>query len=1283
MKKTKLLLTAVGVALGISSSVHAFPASKEVLIIGNRAYDIYGSSSSLIIPTRFASGGDFVNYAADNFNNIYYAKSDDSGNVSIKNIFSGDTLSESDLMNKNGNRIYYYNETEITYSDYWMAQDNKFISNKESLGSNSSNAENQFVTLEIERKEIVKDTLYSFNFKIDQIVGVPGAAFYSIEVGSNKTNVVKTSEKTGIVLSTSDFANPHIYIYASDMKTKIADVGFSVAGVDNFTIKTIRFSSAINLILPVESKYRVLGNVGNGGLLDCDENYIYYINTGDGNKIYKKNSAGTENYVISDDNAGFLSVYGEWVYYCNYSDGGKIYKVKTDGTRRQKVTDNKGTYLNANEDKLYYVNASNGGKVYSVDSAGNSNKLSDDEASYLVLGDNKKLFYSNISENKNLYKIDDYGYKYRVDDYYGNPANYVNASINSQIAYYSSNDGSIYRSGDPTNPLKIRIQTTSGLIDDKASNINVSNTTIYYKSLKDGGKLYKVGTNGGIAQKLADMSVDGIFVYYKSSGDDVYFTSKGKLYMIPSDAADISTTKPIAITKPKTNDKISRIDPLSTIYANSYDSGKSIDQINILSYLPEKIPALMSNGTIRQLPVSWDIVNYKSKNGLYTYTGTVVGFGNKVTVNFGLGSYVTGILDKIKAYNDQGANDTVVVSTGTLTKGDIVKVYSSSDLKKPLKTGTVDATGGIVLGGMDFGKYAGSVKVTITLSGKTEGSPMDIPFGPERAEAPTITDWNLAYTDVKEDTLNANNFIVDNVQINLDGTDYEYYIGSKTDIKEVANDDNSASVTNWRSVSTPVDGSWNGTTKTLTLNKISIPKKDLALGGDGKKIFIRKTGNPASMPAVITLNPRVPMPNGIVFDEELKIISGTNNLQEYSIDEGNNWDDCSLGNTTNVDLSGQKPALVRVKATKRTLPGLEVTQVKIYAVDDKGYTDYTNSNVTIPNSSSTTSKPNTIVLRSSVPVTWKVVDPKYNDQTSAIASISGKGDNYTAELTGYENGEVKVIATSTDGNYLKGSLKVNITGQSQVTVANATELNKAIINGATHIKLIGIGGDYKLDTLPSFKGNLTIEGQGANSVINVTKTSGTFQTITGGQTLTLKNLTLQGAATGSLSELLDVTGGGKLVADGVIFDNIKSTHAINSDNSSSVDIKNCKFYSSNSFVNAIKSTGTSASVKNSLFTGNKDFVSQLGAVDISAGTVQGNTFTQYLGAQYAIKTDISNASNIGGTSQSWNIINNCNIGVWAEGNSTDPDSIKTTITGKNAIEVKNTTIPVYTGTTLP
>lgn len=1264
MKKTKLLLTAVGVALGISSSVYAFPANKEVLIIGNRAYDMYDSTSKLIIPDRFASGsGDFINYAADNFNNIYYAKSDGTGKIqTIKNIFSGDTLNESDLMNKNGNRIYYYQGSDNAYSDYWMAQDNTFISNKDSGGSLSNNAENQFVTLEIDRKEIVKDTLYSFNFKIDQIVGVPGAAFYNIEVGSNKTNVVKTSEKTGIVLTKTDFANPHIYIYANDMKTKIADVGFSVDGIDSFAIKTLRFGNVINTVPIADSKYRVLGNVGNGGLIDCDPNYVYYVNTGDGNKIYKKNSVGTEDYVISDDNAGFISVYGEWVYYCNYSDGGKIYKVRTDGTRRQKVTDNKGTYLNAIDDKVYYINGSNGGKVYSIDSAGNSTKLSDDEASYLVLGDNKKLFYSNLSENKNLYKIDDYGYKYRVDDYYGNPANYVNASINSQIAYYTSNDGNIYRSGDPTNPLKIRIQTTSGLIDDKASNINVSSTTIYYKSLKDGGKLYKVGTNGGIAQKVSDMSVDGIFVYYKLSGDDVYFTSKGKLYMVPSSSIDINNAKPIAITKPKTDDKISKIDPLSTIYANSYDSGKSIDQIKVLSYLPEKIPALMKNGTIRQLPVSWDIINYKSKNGLYTYTGTVVGFGNKVTVDFGLGSYAGGIIGNIKAYNQQGPNDTVVVSPGDnpLTKGSIVKVYSSSDLKKPLKTGTVDATGGIVLGGMDFGKYAGSVKVTITLPGKTEGSPMDIPFGPERAEAPTIADWTLENTNIKGDPSNSNNVIVDNVIITLDGNGYEYYIGSKTDITDVANDDTSA---NWVSCSS-----------TLTLNNISIPKKDLMLGGNGKKIFIRKAGSPASMPAVIALNPRVPMPNGIIFDEELGVISGTNPSQQYSTDKGANWTTCGLGNTY-VSLSGKDPVLVRVKPTKRTLPGLEVTQVKINAVvkDASGndVIDLDNSNVTIPGSPN-----NTIKLRATVPVTWKVVDPHKNDQPTDIASISSM-DNNTAALTGYENGEIKVIATSTDGNYLKGSLKVNIVGQSQVTVKNTTELINAIGSGASYIKLIGIGGDYKLDSLdsiniPASTKNLTIEGQGANSVINVTKSSGgNFATIGSGKTLTFKNLTLQGAASSNVSKLLDVQSGGTLNVSGVIFDSIKSTanDAIAINSAGNININNCKFYASNCFANAIVSTGT-ASITNSLFVGNKDFSSQLGAIDISTGTVQGNTFTQYLGSQYAIKA--GSTSTIGGTSQSWNIINNCNIGIWIPGGDIN------TIMNNNSIDVRNTSTPVKT-----
>lgn len=1304
MKKTKMLLLAVVTALSTSSVAYAFPASKEVLIIGNRAFDVSSNASDINSLTSRFTNSDFSNYVANNMNNMYYVRSDSSGTPSIiQDIFSGQTINEADLTSRTGGRINYYPGTNTSPSDYWVSENNQYKDSSQ-IGQGSSNSQNSYITLEIDSKNIT-GSLYLYTFKVDQVVGVPGGAYYSI--GTSGTNVSSFKNNLTYMIDTSTFVSNSsailpLYIYSSDMKTKIADASLmasdllasttSSAAISGFAVKTIKFNTVSNPIIPILSRYVVLGNTSNGGYLDCDTNYVYYVNTGDGNKIYKKNTAGTENYSICDDNSGYITVYGDWIYYCNYSDSGKIYKVKNDGTQRQKLSDNKGTFLNVLNDKVYYVNASDRGRIYSLDSAGNSTKLSDDEAAYLELGASNNLYYSNISDSKSLYKIDTYGNRGKVDDLgKSNAANYVNVSVNSSVAYYSSNDGNVYRSGDPYNPIKISVQTSSGLVTDKIANINVSNGSLYYKSLVDGGKLYKVGSNGGVAQKLTKDSVDAIFVYsYNGLKDDVYYLKSGKLFMLSADSMSGSTLPtPIAITKPKSNLKISKIDAIPMVYTDYSDSAKSIDKIDVLRYLPDKVPAIMSDGTIQQVPVKWDITVPKAKNGIYTYNGTVLGYGNKVTINLAIAT-LSGINSgNTHAYNEVGKNDTVVIDPGSLANGDTVKVYTVANTSKVAKTATVDATGGVVIGGLDFGVNAGSVKVTVTKSGKAEGNPLYVSFGPERGPAPTIAAWDFSGTNLILDTIN-DKITIKGIQITAEDS-YQVYIGTQTDVKMANNDES-----NWYSlvssgatdpVLSSTYGSYNSSTKVLTLNGsaangwITVPTAKLRFGGSGSQVFFRKKGSPASQATAFVINPRIPAPYGITFDEVARVIRGTTDRQQYSIDGGAHWVNCT-NNTTSVTAGfpNNVAVQVRIKPTQSTLASLELVQVKVTDLAGTSVNLALTTAATVLDDGTIQNTGNVITLKSSVPVTWRVVDS--NDQATNIASIVSSSDT-TAVLTGYENGVVKVIATSTDGNNLQGTVNVNITNQPVITVRTTVELTNAINSGSIKvIRLVGIGGSYYLDSshpLPTTASKLTIIGQDQSSVINI---SGNLATVDGSviTNLNLKNLMVKG--NGSNGNLISVTGG-KLTLDGVAFNAITGTSgtAIINQSGGTVNINNSKFSPSNVVERDV--VINSGSITNSSFIGNSNNGSEIGAIDASSAaatgvTLQGNTFTNYIkNAGYAIKLPAGfNAANIGGVQRDfWNIINSCNIGVWL------PGAVQAqidTINGYNSIDVRNTLTPVKT-----
>jgi hypothetical protein len=334
---------------------------------------------------------------------------------------------------------------------------------------------------------------------------------------------------------------------------------------------------------------------------------------------------------------------------------------------------------------------------------------------------------------------------------------------------------------------------------------------------------------------------------------------------------------------------------------------------------------------------------------------------------------------------------------------------------------------------------------------------------------------------------------------------------------------------------------------------------------------------------------------------------------------------------------------------------------------------------------------NTIVLKSSVPVTWRVTDQSGNSTNKASVTAI---NSTTAYVTGYENGVVNVIATSTDGNNSQGNLNVNITNQPVVTVVDQNGFNNAVASGAQVIKLLGIGGTYNFANLNNLltsnsAKSLTIIGQDQTSVINVATGNPTFATVDGSSlvNLNLKNLTIRGVTGNSLSNVIQVNGG-TLTLNGVYFDGLGASGSgavgVNQ-TGGTVTINNSQFLTSNSFTNAV--VINNGAVTNSVFTGNSSFAGELGAIQASGNvSIQGNRVTNYIQAtsgqpsEYAISLSSGfNVSNVGGSNQNnWNTINNSNIGILVHG-VTDPNvqtADKNTLNSYNSIDVTNTNPPI-------
>jgi hypothetical protein len=97
-----------------------------------------------------------------------------------------------------------------------------------------------------------------------------------------------------------------------------------------------------------------LPNLVNGGDVAVRGGYIYFRNTADGNKLYKKPMNGGDSQKFCDDVPKAINVVGEWVFYNNMADF-NLYKVKTDGSGREKVFNDRMTQPVVILDMVYFI----------------------------------------------------------------------------------------------------------------------------------------------------------------------------------------------------------------------------------------------------------------------------------------------------------------------------------------------------------------------------------------------------------------------------------------------------------------------------------------------------------------------------------------------------------------------------------------------------------------------------------------------------------------------------------------------------------------------------------------------------------------------------------------------------------------------------------------------------------------------------------------------------------------------------------------------------------------
>ncbi|CCJ34511.1 MULTISPECIES: DUF5050 domain-containing protein [Caloramator] len=572
---------------------------------------------------------------------------------------------------------------------------------------------------------------------IKEIVGVPNSYYFVVSDSSTIDPSVKraTNESFTLITNRDDFYI-NLYSASGDLvgQGEIKDVSSSVTGLPVLiNLKTYSLGN-----IPT----RVAGNISNLGLAATDGEFLYYVNLADGGKIYKKNIYGVEEYPIVEDNARYINVVDDWIYYSNISDGGKIYKVNVDGTGRKKINDVLSSYVNVVGDYIYYSNSKDKNRIYKL-SKFNTNasysgqRLTYDSAAYIVVdGDRNKIYYSNTSDARRLYSIDLNGNnrtKFLTVSSQTSPGVRYLSLTNDGIVYATGLDGKLYKtiSYNRISPVyfttEVQVKSKGGTItksvEDKLSVINaVTNNDIFYSSYVDGRKIYKLGVSSGT--KIIDDLATAINI----AGDYIFYLKSGKLYRYKLGSPE--GTKPEAIAKIKYADKIVKIDDLDPVEITDL---KNIE-------LPDKVTAIMSDGDIRELLVNWDMSKYSVKDGVYTFSGKVVGYGTKVSGKAVMYSAPINMNNVVVTNNEGSKADSIVIKG--LALGDEVYVYDENDMTKPLGKAKADKTGQAVISKIDLNQEGGVIKVAVKRAGRALSKFTDVAYS---SEAPVVV--KVEYTE--------------------------------------------------------------------------------------------------------------------------------------------------------------------------------------------------------------------------------------------------------------------------------------------------------------------------------------------------------------------------------------------------------------------------------------------------------------------------------------------------------------------------------------------------------
>lgn len=297
------------------------------------------------------------------FDDSYYSDSTD-----LEEITNNDSI-YSDKKNK------YGNSSSNIHNGGYVAQQGEWI-----YYSNSSDNWSLYkVKVNGEDKTKLFDSgVYDINVSGEWVYitvnnGLESGTLWKVKVDGTESNIL-IDNVVGVYLEEdSIYYNSTIdggfYKIDIDGKNKIQLVneyvdGFGFYYYDDWFYYFDIINFSMNKINRNGDKIVLINDIASADVIIDD--WIYYVNGSDSNKIYKIKIDGTKKTKVIDDETHSINILGEWIYYDNNSDLGRLYKIKLDGTEKTKVCDDEVSSINIIDDWIYYRNDSDYRELYRI-----------------------------------------------------------------------------------------------------------------------------------------------------------------------------------------------------------------------------------------------------------------------------------------------------------------------------------------------------------------------------------------------------------------------------------------------------------------------------------------------------------------------------------------------------------------------------------------------------------------------------------------------------------------------------------------------------------------------------------------------------------------------------------------------------------------------------------------------------------------------------------------------------------------------------------------------------